>query len=82
MKVPWNAKSCVLLDGHRNWEPWTHAGQYSTLTSFAWNRPESTYCWLFEHPTGVYVIWNTKYNRPSKVYPDLETAKVAVEMAL
>lgn len=46
-----------------------------------WDNPR-IYCWLLTHPSGVYLIWSAWTGKGVKKYPDIETAKIAVELQI
>lgn len=84
MKIPRKAKVMWRWDLREGWMDYSPAGgwQVDRVSHFIdWDSPH-TVAWLLTHPSGVYAVWAKRYGKPIKVYPDLETAKVAVELSL
>ena len=51
------------------------------LSADKWDN-DQVWCWLLTHKSGAYVIWSAWTGKQPKKYPDIETAKIAVELQL
>lgn len=65
----------------KKWIPYDgHGWTISTAMDYRNWDSDITIAWVLEHSSGVYVVWSKWTGKEPKHYPDLNTAKIAVEL--
>lgn len=82
MKIPGDARVVTRRSVVKKWIPYERSMGWTismTMDSRNWDS-DVTSAWVFEHSSGVYVVWSRWTGKEPKHYPDLDTAKIAVEL--